>query len=110
MNPVIFKYLITSLFVIATFWLSYKGMKKTKDIKSFSVGNGDMSPYLIGITMAASVASTATFVINPGFVYIHGFSAYLHYAVAGGLGILVAFITLTKGVRKLGKEWSFNNS
>ncbi|WP_372371411.1 sodium:solute symporter family protein [Candidatus Uabimicrobium sp. HlEnr_7] len=102
--PVIFKYFITLLYVGSTFFLSYIGMKKTKDLKGFSIGNKDMSPILVGITMAASISSTATFVINPGFVYNHGFSAYLHYAVAATLGIITALVTLSKGFRKLGAE------
>ena len=71
MTPEIFKYALTALFVLLTFGLSYIGMKKTKDMKGYAIGNKDMNPYLIGITMAASIASTATFVINPGFVYVH---------------------------------------
>ena len=63
-----------------------------------------MGPVLIGITMAASISSTATFVINPGFVYTHGLSAYLHYAVAASFGIMTAFLILTKGFRKLGES------
>lgn len=102
MNAELFKYLITFGFVFFTFYLSYLGMKKTKDLKGFAIGNKDMGPILIGITMAASISSTATFVINPGFVYNHGFAAYLHYAVSASLGILTAFILLTRGFRKLG--------
>lgn len=79
-------------------------MKKTNDIKGFSIGNKDMNPYLIGITMAASISSTATFVINPGFVYTHGLSAYLHYGVAALLGIFCAFLLITKGFRALGEK------
>lgn len=104
MSPEIFKYLICSLFVFATFYLSYIGMKKTKSLKGFSIGNKDMSPIMIGITMAASISSTATFVINPGFVYVHGLSAYLHYGVAASLGIVTAFLLLTRGFRKLGES------
>ena len=102
MSPEIFKYAVTAIFVLVTFGLSYIGMKKTKDMKGFSIGNKDMNPFLIGITMAASISSTATFVINPGFVYAHGFSAYLHYGVAASLGILAAFILISKGFRALG--------
>ncbi|OIQ17953.1 MAG: sodium:solute symporter [Bacteriovorax sp. MedPE-SWde] len=102
MDPVIFKYLIAFGFVAFTFYLSYIGMKKTKDLKGFAIGNKDMGPILIGITMAASISSTATFVINPGFVYTHGLSAYLHYAVAASFGIITAFVLLTRGFRKLG--------
>ncbi len=103
MTPEIFKYLVTGLFVLATFWLSWIGMKKTKDMKGYAIGNKDMNPYLIGITMAASISSTATFVINPGFVYVHGLSAYVHYGIAASAGVLAAFILLTKGFRTLGE-------
>lgn len=100
----IFKYLLTAGYVVLVYWLSFKGMRRTNDIKGFSVGNKDMSPYLIGITLAASIASTATFVINPGFVYVNGLSAYLHYGVAGSLGILTAFLVLSKGFLRLGDK------
>lgn len=102
MTPEVFKYGLTGLFVFATFYLSWIGMKKTKDMKGYAIGNKDMNPYLIGITMAASIASTATFVINPGFVYVHGLSAYVHYGIAASAGILAAFLLLTKGFRNIG--------
>jgi hypothetical protein len=43
-------------------------------------------------------------VINPGFVYTHGLSAYLHYGVAGSMGILCAFLVLTRGFLRLGER------
>ncbi len=104
MSVEIFKYLLTGSYVVLVYWLSWVGMRRTKDISGFSIGNKDMSPYLIGITLAASIASTATFVINPGFIYVHGFSAYLHYGVAGSLGILTAFLVLSRGFLRLGEE------
>ena len=100
----IFKYVFTLFYVGMVYWLSWVGMKRTRDISGFSIGNKDMSPYLIGITLAASIASTATFVINPGFVFVHGLSAYLHYGVAGSLGILAAFLILSRGFLRLGEE------
>lgn len=102
MGPLVFKYLLTFLFVAVTFYLARIGMKKTQSLKGFSIGNNDMGPVLIGITMAASISSSATFVINPGFVYNHGLSAYLHYGIAASLGIVCAFLLLTRGFRKLG--------
>jgi len=104
MTPEIFKYICLAAYMLATLWLSLKGMRKTKNIRSFAIGNRDMNPYLIGITMAASVASTATFVINPGFVYVHGMSAFIHYAIAGGAGIVAALCLLTRRFRTLGDE------
>jgi SSS family solute:Na+ symporter/sodium/pantothenate symporter len=104
MTPLIFKYLLVAIFTFITFYLSYKGMKRTSDIKSFSIGNKDMSPIMIGITMAASIASTATFVINPGFIYVHGLAAYVHFGIAASAGVLCAFILLSKGFRKIGDQ------
>lgn len=104
MTPELFKYLVTFSYIGLVFYLSWIGMRRTRDIRGFSIGNKDMNPYVIGITLAASIASTATFVINPGFVYTHGLSAYLHYGVAGSLGIVTAFVVLTRGFLRLGEE------
>ncbi len=102
MGPEIFKYLLLFIFICVTFWLSWKGMQKAKSIKGFAIGNKDMSPILVGVTMASSVASTATFLINPGFVYEHGLSAYIHFGVAATLGLISALFLLTKKFRASG--------
>lgn len=104
MSPEIFKYLMVGGYALLVYWLSWLGMRRTRSVEGFSIGNKDMSPYLVGITLAASISSTATFVINPGFVYVHGLSAYLHYGVAGSLGILTAFLVLTRGFLRLGES------
>ena len=104
MTPELFKYLIVGGYALLVYWLSWLGMRRTRSVEGFSIGNKDMSPYLVGITLAASISSTATFVINPGFVYTHGLSAYIHYGVAGSLGILTAFLVLTKGFLRLGES------
>ncbi|GAA6136938.1 sodium/proline symporter PutP [Arenicella sp. 4NH20-0111] len=104
MTPEIFKYTVTFAYAILVLWLSWVGMRRTQDIKGFAIGNKDMSPYVIGFTLAASIASTATFVINPGFVYVDGLSAFLHYGISASFGILAAFIVLTRGFLKLGEQ------
>ncbi len=104
MTPEIFKYLLVAAYALLVYWLSWLGMRRTRTVEGFSIGNKDMSPYIVGITLAASISSTATFVINPGFVYVHGLSAYLHYGVAGSLGILSAFLVLTRGFLRVGES------
>jgi SSS family solute:Na+ symporter/sodium/pantothenate symporter len=104
MTPEVFKYGLTIAYALLVLWLSWLGMRRTKDIRGFAIGNKDMSPYVIGFTLAASIASTATFVINPGFVYVDGLSAFLHYGVSASLGILAAFVCLTRGFLKLGEK------
>lgn len=89
-------------YLIATSWLAWLGHRKTGDLKSFAIGRGDMSPLVVGITLAASIASTATFVINPGFVYVHGVSAFLHLGVSSTLGIVAGLLLMSVGFRRLG--------
>lgn len=105
MSVGIFKYLLTGSYVLLVYWLSWLGMRRTRDISGFSIGNKDMSPYVVGITLAASIASTATFVINPGFVYTDGLSAYLHYGLAGSAGTITAFLLLSKGFLRIGESF-----
>lgn len=89
-------------YIAITTWLAWLGMKRTKDLASFALGNRDMGPVLVGITLAASVASSATFVINPGFVYAHGVAALNHFGVAATAGVTLGLIVLSTGFRKKG--------
>ncbi len=92
------------VYLVGTSWLAWRGHKKTDDMTSFSIGRGDMSPFVVGITLAASIASTATFVINPGFVYVHGMSALMHLGVAAGLGIVLGLVVMSVGFRRIGEK------
>lgn len=96
------KYGLLALYLGVVYWLSWIGMKKTTTLAGFSVGNKDMGPVLVGIVMASSIASTATFVINPGFVYTHGLSALLHYGVAAQAGVAFGLFVVSKGFRRVG--------
>lgn len=91
-------------YMVVTGVLAWLGHKKTTDVSSFAIGSGDMHPAIVGITLAASIASTATFVINPGFVYVHGVSALMHLGVAAGLGVIVGLLLLSPGFRRIGAQ------
>ncbi len=99
-NPLIWGLFL--LYIFGTSWLAWQGHKKTGDLESFALGKGDMPAWVVGITLASSIASTATFVINPGFVYVHGLSAFLHLGVAAALGIFTGLITMSVGFRRIG--------
>jgi SSS family solute:Na+ symporter/sodium/pantothenate symporter len=102
MNGTTFAILLCALYGALTLGLSWLGMRKTADLRSFAVGKGDMSPVLVGVTMASSIASTATFVINPGFVYKDGLSAWAHYGLAAMAGLACALVLLSRGFHKIG--------
>lgn len=104
MTATSFALVLCVLYAGLTIGLSLLGMRKTSDLRSFALGKGDMSPTLVGVTMAASIASTATFVINPGFVYTHGLSAFAHFGLAATAGIVTALLLLTRGFHKMGHD------
>lgn len=106
MSPETFSIVLLVAFGGLTFGLSIIGMRKTTSLKSFAIGKGDMSPVLVGLTMAASIASTATFVINPGFVYTHGLSAYAHFGMGAMAGLICALLVLSRGFQRVGQKVS----
>jgi len=38
------KYLLSFGYVVLVYWLSFKGLRRTKTIDGFAIGNKDMSP------------------------------------------------------------------
>ncbi|MCB9544745.1 MAG: hypothetical protein H6706_02485 [Myxococcales bacterium] len=104
MDRLTLAWLAFGLYMAVTAGLAWMGHKRTDSLESFAVGRRDMGPWLVGITMAAAMSSTATFIINPGFVYTHGIAAFLHFGVAIGLGIAVALWVLSLGFRKAGVQ------
>ena len=99
--------LIWGLFIAylaLTSWLAWLGHKKTDDLTSFALGQGNMHPVIVGVTLAASIASVATFVLNPGFVYVHGLSALLHLGGAAALGIIAGLFIMSFRFQSIGKK------
>lgn len=92
------------IYLLLTAWIGWRGQKKTTGFASFALGNKDVHPIFVGITLAASVASAATFIINPGFVYVDGFSAWFHMVVGIGLGFTAMLYFLSFQFRRIGAE------
>ncbi|GIV58016.1 MAG: sodium:solute symporter [Rhodothermaceae bacterium] len=78
------------------------GMRGARGLVGFSVGSRTVSPVMVGLSLAANLTSAATFVINPGLVYLYGWAGYLGYGLATPLGILVGLIVLSRRFRQLG--------
>src|SRR6056297_172099 len=80
-----------------------RGAKNVKDIDDYALGSIMFSPYAVGLSLAASITSAATFIINPGFIALYGISGILSMAIALPLAAMLSLIVLTKGFRKHGK-------
>ncbi len=82
------------------------GIRKVTGFMSFSVGSRQVSPVFVGLSLAANLTSAATFVINPGLLYLYGVSGFLGYAVATPLGIVLGLTVLSKAFRRVGDEFT----
>ena len=93
-----------SIYILVTSYLGWMGYKKTKGFDSFAIGAGDLAPWVVGVTMAASTASAATFIINPGFVYVHGLAGFMHFAPGIAIGFIVMLVILSFRFSRIGAD------
>ena len=80
-----------------------RGALKIKSMSDYAVGSVRFSPVAVGLSLAASMTSAATFIINPGFVAINGLSAMLSFGVVMPIASMVSLVVFTKGFRKHGQ-------
>jgi sodium/pantothenate symporter len=92
------------IYLVATFWLAWLGHRRTKSFEDFAVGGRDMGPGMAGLTLGACLASTATFVINPGFVYAYGLPALLALTLPLFGGIFAGLAVMGPGFRRHGGQ------
>lgn len=99
-------YLIITVlvYVIGIIILTILGKKKKQSIESFSIGSKTVSPIVVGLSLAVGMTSAATFVINPGLIYLYGLSGFLGYGIAAPLGIYLALIVMSKSFLKFGEQ------
>jgi sodium/pantothenate symporter len=81
-----------------------RGARRTHSINDYAVGSMGFSPVVVGLSLAASITSAATFVINPGFIALFGWSAFLAFALVLPLGLFLSLIVLTKSFRRYGSS------
>jgi sodium/pantothenate symporter len=89
-----------AVFLAAMFILGFISMKKTKSVSDFAIGGGNLGPYVLGLSFAATYLSAATFLGYPGWSHDWGLSnLWLFLAMIGGgpIGVLM----VAKKVRKL---------
>lgn len=93
---------VTYMAVILFFVI--RGARKITNISDYAVGSIAFSPIAVGLALAASMTSAATFIINPGFIALYGISAIISYAVVLPAAAMISLVVLTKGFRKHGSN------
>src|SRR5690554_1753423 len=85
-------------------YLVFKGAKKTTNISDYAIGSFVFSPVAVGLALAASMTSAATFIINPGLIGLYGVSGVLSYAIVLPIAAFVSLVVLTKRFRAHGTK------
>lgn len=81
-----------------------QGARRTKSMADYALGSVTFSPWFVGLSLAAASTSAATFIINPGFISLYGWSAFLAFAIFLPLGKYLSLILMTKRFRKQGRS------
>lgn len=97
---------VSALLVVysaVTLYIVIKGAKKTTNLSDYALGSMFFSPIAVGLSLAASMTSAATFVINPGFIANFGWSAVLSFGIFLPLSAIISLVIMTKSFRKYGQ-------
>lgn len=105
-NLVTIGWICLGLYMALILFFVIRGALKIKSISDYAVGNIHFSPVAVGLSLAASMTSAATFIINPGFVAYYGISGVISMAIMLPLGALISLVVLTKNFRKIGQSAS----
>jgi len=82
----------------------FRGAKKTGNIEDYALGSFAFSPAAVGLALAASMTSAATFIINPGLIGLYGISGIIAYALVLPAAAFVSLVLLTKRFRAHGTK------
>ncbi|MBI9055220.1 MAG: hypothetical protein JEY96_15460 [Bacteroidales bacterium] len=91
-------------YAILILYFVIKGALKTKSLSDYAVGNVNFSPSFVGLSLAVSMTSAATFIVNPGLIAVYGFSGVLSFGIFFPLATIISLVVLTKSFRKHGQS------
>ena len=107
-NMVIAAWALIGVYVAATLFLVIRGALKTKTLADYAVGNITFSPVFVGLSLAASMTSAATFIIAPGLIALYGISGFIASSLVMPIACLGSLYFLTKGFHKYGQTVKAN--
>ncbi len=96
--------ILLALYAGVILYFVIRGALRTKSISDYAVGSIHFSPIVVGLSLAASITSAATFIINPGFIALYGVSGILALAVVLPIALFGSLIILSKSFRKYGSS------
>lgn len=97
-------WMLISIYAALVLYFVFKGALSIKSMSDYAVGSVNFSPIAVGLSLAASITSAATFVINPGLIAVYGISGVLSFGVFFPLASMVSLVILSKAFRKYGQK------
>lgn len=93
------------VYLLVTSFLAWRGGRRTGGSGAgFAIGSGRMNPWVAGMTLGACLASSATFVIFPGFVHADGAAALIGFTLPLIAGIGVGLLLLAPRFQQIGGQ------
>ncbi len=99
---VLASWILVVAYAAAILALVVHGARRNRSVADYAVGSIAFSPVAVGLALAASTTSAATFIINPGLVAYFGLSAAFGLCVVLPVSMSLSLVVLTKGFRKYG--------
>ncbi|MEN0063002.1 MAG: hypothetical protein AAGA48_12685 [Myxococcota bacterium] len=90
------------IYAVATAALALIAGRGTDSARGFAIGSGKMSPLVVGITLGATLASAATFVLYPGFVYADGLAALIGFSIPLISGLAIGLFVFAPRFQAIG--------
>lgn len=103
-NLIFYTWILLVFYAAFILFFVIRGALKIKNISDYAVGNINFSPFSVGLSLAASMTSAATFIINPGFIAYYGISAVISFAFVLPIAALLSLVFLTKKFRTHGQS------
>jgi sodium/pantothenate symporter len=95
-------WIMIAVYASAILFFVIRGALRTRNMSDYAVGNFNFSPLFVGLSLAASMTSAATFVINPGLIAAYGLSGVLSFGIVFPIASLISLVILTKSFRRHG--------
>jgi len=96
--------ILLALYAALILFFVIRGALRTSSISDYALGSIHFSPVVVGLSLAASITSAATFIINPGFIALYGISGIIAMSVVLPVGLTISLTLLTKSFRKYGQS------
>jgi len=105
---VVYMWILLGVYASVILFFVIRGARKTTNIADYAIGTIGFSPWVVGLSLAASMTSAATFIINPGFIALYGISGVLSFGIVLPIAAFLSLIIFTKGFAKYGSSVKAN--